>query len=51
MSAYCVLSINITFFKQKSQYASKEKKMRFFTSGNVTMNIFTEKMAYQLGKF
>ncbi|XP_062873887.1 arrestin domain-containing protein 3 isoform X2 [Trichomycterus rosablanca] len=34
----------------KPQYANKEKKMRFFTSGSVTMNIFTEKMAYQLGE-
>lgn len=32
------------------QYGTKDKQMSFFTSGSVSMNISTEKMAYHLGE-
>ncbi|TRY94618.1 hypothetical protein DNTS_001875 [Danionella cerebrum] len=32
------------------QYGTKEKQMKLFTSGSVSMNINTEKMAYYLGE-
>ncbi|XP_077050364.1 arrestin domain-containing protein 3-like [Siphateles boraxobius] len=32
------------------QYGSKEKKIKFFSSGNVSMDISTEKMGYHLGE-
>ena len=34
---------------QEPQYGSKDKDVVFFASGNVSMNVFTEKMGYLQG--